>query len=431
MYAIKIGRQGVLGVSQFFSLQAPKQEGLKKYLCNGLEIFTKTLSFSDLTNTDSIIKASIIAIGSMIDDVLIDLEVYQDHNITKLGCAMYAGYKFNSSSLIKSNPVQDNIVKGAVGIGLGLFILSSLLGSGDIINAMRSNTKDCIEFSDKVFELSDGTVNPYNDLHIGNAVNTVIGGGRQFLNDIKLDMGGPISDIIKAGVTTSVNIAIGLKSTKDFKNALFSKFSSIDDRTLIELEKDTRAQKAMENLLSNIDKASSSITKTAASYSVKNFWQQILASKEANIGLHSFIASNLFNNIKIQNKDPYKSDDFESAVKSKDLSAIRDQLKATEQLQDKSYFSELYSFGKKAFETLAYPLAASFLVSAMEGGVKDQDKEIKFYDPQGFSKYFTPITSTLGMALVSTEDASQDALDDIQYLYDKIVEIQEGVTNHW
>ena len=35
------------------------------------------------------------------------------------------------------------------------------------------------------------------------------------------------------------------------------------------------------------------------------------------------------------------------------------------------------------------------------------------------------------MALVSTEDASQDALDDIQYLYDKIVEIQEGVTNHW
>jgi hypothetical protein len=51
-------------------------------------------------------------------------------------------------------------------------------------------------------------------------------------------------------------------------------------------------------------------------------------------------------------------------------------LKAKEQLEDKSYFSEVYSFCKKAFYTLVHPLAASFLVSAMEGDVKTT----KFYE---------------------------------------------------
>ncbi len=423
----RILKQGVIGISQFFSLQAAK-EGNANILWNSAEIFTKMLSFSDFEQ-QSLIGAAGISIGSLVDDVMIGNGVYQEHQLAKLVCAMYAGYKLSLNDTIKKS--TDSTLKSDIltssAIGVGLFVLSKLLGSGDIINSMRSNTKDCIEFSDKVFELSDGTVNPYNDLLVGAGINTVIGGGRQFLNDIKLDMGGMTSDFVKASVTSSVNIGIGLKSTKDFKHALISKFSSIDERTLIELEKDYRAQKVMENLLSNIDKASKSITKTAVNYSVKNSWQQILANQKDDVGLSSFIASNLFNNFKIQNKKSYKSDEFESAVKNKDILEIRQQIKAQEKSGDKlSYTSELFSFFNKSIEYFLSPLAASFLVSAMQG----QGEEIKFYQSEAFSKYFTPITSTVGMSLLSTEDDSQEALDDIQYLYGKIIEIQDSYYSH-
>ncbi len=427
----RILKQGVIGISQFFSLQAAK-EGNANILWNSAEIFTKMLSFSDL-NHQSLIGAAGISIGSLIDDVMIGNGVYQEHQLAKLGCAMYAGYKLSLNDRIKKS--TDSTLKSDIltssAIGVGLFGLSKLLGSGDIINSMRSNTKDCIEFSDKVFELSDGTVNPYNDLLVGAGINTVIGGGRQFLNDFKLDMGGMTSDFVKASITSSVNIGIGLKSTKDFKHALISKFSSIDERTLIELEKDYRAQKVMENLLSNIDKASKSITKTAVNYSVKNSWQQILANQKDDVGLSSFVASNLFNNFKIQSKKSYKSDEFENAVKNKDILAIRQQIKAQEKSGDKSYSSELFSFCKKSMETLLSPLAASFLVSAMQGKeIKVKDATITFDQPEAFSKYFMPITSTVGMSLLSTEDDSQEALDDMQYLYRKIVEIQDSYYSH-
>ena len=94
----RILKQGVIGISQFFSLQAAK-EGNENILWNSAEIFTKMLSFSDFEQ-QSLIGAAGISIGSLIDDVMIGNGVYQEHQLAKLGCAMYAGYKLSLNDTI-------------------------------------------------------------------------------------------------------------------------------------------------------------------------------------------------------------------------------------------------------------------------------------------------------------------------------------------
>ena len=74
---------------------------------------------------------------------------------------------------------------------------------------------------------------------------------------------------------------------------------------------------------------------------------------------------------------------------------------------------------KKIYDVLTKPFAASFLVSAMQCS-KDFDT------PATFSKYFTPITSTLGMSISIECHNSSEALDDLMYLANKIDEIHHN-----
>jgi hypothetical protein len=417
----KIISEGLLGISSLIGLHAARAEYSNLFL-NAAEIFTKLISFADLTDISysnkSFIGAAGIAIGTIVDDVMIDQGFYKQHHLSKVSCALYAGYKISENTeitqKIASVPELKNDYMSSTSMlfGAGLLGLSTLLRSGDIINAMRAGTKECIEFSDKVSELT--SVDPFIDMQVGASVNTVIGGARQFAVENKLEIGSPLSDAVKAAISTSVNVLSASKSKSEFKKQLVERFASVDERTMHSLESDTRAYKTMQNIVDNIEKASNGITNNAVNYGIKNSWQQVLAGQSGDSGLSAFVAANLFNNFK-EKKAKHKK----IVTKSEDLFSIKSQLNDYDKKNSYSTTDEVIGCVKKIYDVLTKPFAASFLVSAMQCS-KDFDT------PATFSKYFTPITSTLGMSISIECHNSSEALDDLMYLANKIDEIHHN-----
>lgn len=416
----KIISEGLLGISSLIGLHAARAE-YSNLLLNGAEIFTKLISFSDLTDISygnkSLIGAAGIACTSVIDDIIIQRGIYKEHYLSKAFCSLYAGYKMSERTEISGKFGDWTSLKSyenqltSISIGVGLLGLSTVLCSGDIINAMRSGTKECVEFADKVFELT--SVDPLVDMQVGAGVNTVIGGARQFAGENKLEIGTPLSDAVRSAISTSINVFSASKSKVEFKKQLVEKFLSVDERTMNALQSDTRAYKTMQNIVEKIEKASSGITNNAVNYGVKNAWQQFLAGQKTDIGLDSFISASLFNNFKVNHVKCPKG-----IIKphGKDLSSIKSQLYNYESKNSYSVVDEVIGCGKRISNALITPFAASVLVSAMQGGKC-------FETPTVFSKYFTPVTITLGMSMSINCTSSNEALDDLIHLSNKIDEI--------
>ena len=284
-YEDKIGKEALTGISSAISLEAARNNGSNNIALNALGMATKLLSFSDIyceKSYDSVIGSLGITAASTIDDILISNGLIQEHHFAKLACAFYAGYKLSSNTQITNifNFAKDGILK-TLAIGSVLSVSSYLFGSGDMINVMRNNTKDCINFAEKVSRLSDGVVDPYTDMQVATAINGVIGGGRQFLNDFKLEMGAPVNGAVGAFVNTGVSIACSAKSQEKFQEILVEKFYKKIDQLgingLNNLKSDKRAEKILNDLPSYISKAANGITKTAVNSSLKTAYSQVLA----------------------------------------------------------------------------------------------------------------------------------------------------------
>lgn len=441
----KLQKQLLLGASNLIGLQAAKSDGINQVLYNGAEIFTKLLSFTDLpylgvdcnvgkgNNTSpSLVGATGVAIASTIDDYMIQLGIYNEHHLAKAGCALYTAYKLTNNGL---QGYSDASPVAIAFISAGLLGSSYLFGSGDIIHTMRTNTKDCIEFSNKISDLTEGVIDPYKDMQVAASINTIVGGGRQFLGDYKLDMGGPINGVVSAMINTGVNVASSAQTEKSLQNYLISTFqdhiSKLTTEQMNALKQNAHAAKVLESLPSYIKLAASSVTKTATNSGVKTAYQQILSgsaydqkgvtsTKFHDVGFNVFAASMLFNKVQTDDlsaklKSIVNDFDFRNAVHKNDKYTLQASLEDLRVQNDNDWIKPVWSCTKKVANLIAPALINSTLVAGM------YEKDMSTATSTGIMKeFYTPVAATLaiGESFVGTD--SYDAINQLEYLLEAI-----------
>ena len=460
----KMYGQILVAGSNLVGLQAAKvtNKGAKIAL-HSAENLMKFLAFSDLGGIEkfdkvpdlskSVIGALGLTAATTLDDIFINLGLYQDHHLAKVGCALYAGYRLSENDQVSGLVGGSDIFTKTGLIGGGLLGASYLFGSGDMINITRSNTSDCLEFANDIYQLSDGDVNVHKDMMIGAAISGVIGGGRQFLGDLKLDIGGPLNGPISAVVNTSVNIATSRQSEKNLKNILVDKFNQkLNTADISKL--DSRAHKILEELPEYIEKASYSITKNAANSGLKTAYQQILAGCKYEIktlenhsqdsaykkttsefhndmGFSVFVTSNLFNRASAddlqkkvdKNLKGAKIDyEFNQLTNEGQVFKMKKKLNSLKDKEEDSVLSTILGCGKKLFNFLAPVAIDSILVGMMH------NKDAKWNDPGSYKDAYMPVGSMVAIGESFIDVDSFAALKELQYLSDALDCQSEGIT---
>lgn len=447
--------QVLITASNFIGLEAAKVENkTAKIALYTAENLTKFLAFSDLgmigtsKSTPGFSKSVIGALGLTtaitLDDILINLGLYKNHHFAKLSSALYAGYRLADntqiSGLIIDNHNQvtktNQVVK--TGIISGVLLCSSyLFGSSDMINIMRSNTNDCIEFANEISDLSDGAVNIYKDMRIAIGASGLIGGGRQFLCEYKLDIGGPLNGAISTGINTTVNVASSAHSEKDFKNSLVKKFQSklqnLSDEQITQL--DHRSQKILEALPDYIEKASSSIAKNAANSATKTAYQQILAASkyelknngqstyDLDMGLSVFVTSNLFNTTSADNLEAKVQKNLKNIETSYNFNyetylgktgSINKKLNTLKHKKSESTYDTVFGASKKIFNVIAPIAIDSILVGMMH------KEDATWHTPSGYSNCYMPVSSMVGVGETFIDIEAFTAIKELQYLSNEL-----------
>lgn len=416
-----------------------------KIALHSAENLMKLLAFSDLGEFEkfdkvpelskSIIGAVGLTAATTLDDIFISFGLYQNHHLAKVGCALYAGYRLSENDQVGGLVGGGDIYTKTGLIGGGLLGASYLFGSGDMINIMRSNTSDCVEFANEVYQLSDRGVNVHKDMMIATGVSGVIGGGRQFLGDFKLDVGGPLNGPISALVNTTVNLAASRKSEKDLKNILIDKFNQ--KLSAADISKlDSRAHKILEELPEYIQKAAHSITKNAANTGLKTSYQQILSAckynnKNSDMGLSVFVTSNLFNRASAddlqkkvdKNLKGAKIDyEFNKLTQEGQVFEMQSKLNSLKDKDSESVLSTIWGCGKKLFNFLAPVAIDSILVGMMH------NKDAKWNDPGTYKDAYMPVGSMVGIGEAFIDVHSFAALKELQYLSDALDYQPEEIT---
>lgn len=403
---------GLVTLSNILGLYAAdiENKGLKIALHTG-ENLTKFLAFSDCGHGNSnigILGAIGLTAMTTIDDVAINYGLYENHHLAKVGSAIYAGMQCSGGAILSG----------------GLLLGSYLLGSGDLINTMRSNTNDSIEFTHEVYKISNGKVNVYNDILYGSLVGGTLSIGRQLIQALNLDIGGPLSGVISTTTNTVVNIISSSSSEEKLKQILVDKFQYklryISQEQIDKL--DNRAQKILEKLPEYIEKASTSITKNATNSTVKTAYQNILAGatygEDKTMGLSVFVSANLFNwssadNIQETVKKNIKSmeADYEFSKLSQDdqIYTIGKKLGILQDKKSDSLTTKLWNYGKTVVKVLAPIFAGSILVTCIHS------KEL-FNDPKAWKNAYMPIGSIVAIGETFIDVDSFTAMKQLQYL---------------
>jgi hypothetical protein len=385
---LPIIKHSLIAVSNIFGLKAGRvQNNGIKILLNGIENLTKFLAFSNLEIKNLNIKNSdienldiknittesiksiknVIAFSAMttLDDIAINYDLYQSHHLTKFGSALYVGQKLS---------VQDGNPFATIAISGGLLVASYLFGSSDMINVIRANTNDVVEFADDISNLSDGIVNIDNDIITSHAISNTLSCGAQYLKMNHYEIGGSLNVIMNTTTNTFVNIISSAASEQEFKKILLNKFQHklkyLSTEQINRL--DYRAQHVLENLPKYIEQAYSSITKNAINTSIKTAYQNILAQDKQSLDI--FIVANLFNCAPINNIEAKVSkniksiqDDYNYSKLSQydKLYEIEKKLRIIKDKEDYSVTTKLWDYSKKVFKVLIPSLICGILLHKM------------------------------------------------------------------
>lgn len=433
--------QCLAAASNFLGLEATACENkFAKIALHTGENLARFLAFSDLGyNKDSCLSTSVIgALGltaaTALDDIAITYGLYQEHHLAKAGCAAYGSYKLVNNNQVEKfcngASISDKTMKYGA-ISTALLAASYIWGSGDMIGIMRSNTEDSIEFANQVYKLSDEQVNVFNDIRVGIGTNAVIGGARQFLVDIDMEIGGPLNPLVTSTVSTIVNIAASRHSEDNFKNILVEKFcTNLENVDISKL--DSRAKKILEELPEYINKASSSITKNATNTGVKTSYQYLLAGSkievakgkiENDLGLSVFIMSNLFNSVKADNiykkvadslwnaQDDYE---FNKLTNEGNIDSMRDRLCSLRDQKPESVSNAVLNCGRKLFNVITPILVDSALVGMM------YNKDAALFSPSSYKSAYMTAGTILGIGETFVDIDAFAAVQELQYLYDAL-----------
>ncbi len=440
----KVIGQVLMTASNLIDLEAARCENkIGKVVLDGGANLTKFLAFSDLGcfgiegNKDAQYNfdhKSISFIGALgltaavaLDDIAINSGLYKDHHLGKVGSALYAGYRLSKNQEVDglAGKIIENTLTKIGLISTALLGSSYLFGSGDMINIMRSNTNDCVEFAKEVSDLSGGSVNIYRDMRIAAGVDGVIGGGRQFLGDFKLDIGGPLNGAINTTINTAVNVGLSRNSEKDFKNSLLERFQSkLNVLSPDKISKlDSRSQKILEKLPEYIEKASSSITKNSTNTVLQKAYQQILASSKLktdnskslvhyDMGLSVFIASNLFNTAKIKKnlKQAEIGYGFNDEAHIDKIGFVKQKLNNLKYQKSESVIDTILCCGKKVCNMVAPVVMNSILVGMMH------NKDATWNNPIHYKDCYMPVGSIVGVGQTPIDLAVFTAVQELQYL---------------
>jgi hypothetical protein len=301
--------------ANLLGLEAPKHENkFVKIGLHAVENLTRNIAFSDLNFTEKLcpsksFKGALgLTLATALDDIAITYDLYQDHHLARFGSAAYIGYMLGrnetiQSSFMKSIPYSN--VMTPIIIGGALASLSYLLGVGDTINIMRSNTEGCVKYTDSIYDLSGGNVNLNADTRVGALTGCIVNGSRQFLGDFEL--GGPASLASSVISITMVNLLVSNKSEAELKLRLTEifceKLAKLKSGDIARL--DPRARDILDNLAERIKQACSSIEKHASNVGVKYGYQHFLTSTKlkindneyhSDLGFSVYVTSMLFNN---------------------------------------------------------------------------------------------------------------------------------------
>jgi hypothetical protein len=446
--------QLLIAASNILGLEAAKaqNQGIKIAL-HTAENLTKLLAFSDLgfntkiaspkevnlTKSYSVLGALGLTAMLAMDDLAINNGLYKNHHLGKVGSAIYAGLKCSNNNIAD---VKTDISTAAMWSG-ALLAGSYLVGSGDIVDIMRSNTNDSIEFADEVYDTSNGVVNIEKDMILGSLVGSVLSGGRQIMQPLSLEIGAPLNGVISTTTSTAVNIISSSNSEKNFKNILVDKFQYklryISSEQINKL--DDRAQKVFEKLPEYIDKASSCITKNATNAGVKTSYQNILASsefyKQHDMGLSVFVISNLFNlaspdnlHRKVQkNLNALKADDdFNRLTHDEKIYDIGKKLNVLQDKKSDSIATKLLNYGKTVVKLIAPVFIGSILVTRMHDDTIFNKAVFAPQTPDNMQSKmwrsaYMPIVSILSIGETFIDVDAFTAIKQLQYLEDALEKV--------
>ena len=432
--------QCLAATSNFLGLEAVACENkFAKIALHTGENLARFLAFSDLDyNKDSCLSTSVIgALGltaaTALDDIAITYGLYQEHHLAKAGCAVYASYKLVNNAQVEKfcngASISDKTMKYGA-ISTALLALSYGWRSGDMIGIMRSNTEDSIEFANQVYKLSDEQVNVFKDMRIGIGTNAIIGGARQFLVDIDMEIGGPLNPLLTSTVSTIVNIAASRHSEDDFRNILVEKFcNKLENVDISKL--DSRAKKILEELPEYINKASSSITKNVTNTGVKTSYQYLLAGSKIKVddtdhmdlGLSVFTMSNLFNSVKADNIYKKVADslwnaqgdyEFNKFTNEGNIDLMRDRLCSLRDQKPESVSNAVLSCGRKIVNVITPILVDSALVGMM------YNKDATLFSPGSYKSAYMTAGTILGIGETFVDIDAFAAVQELQYLYDAL-----------
>ncbi len=446
----RVLKQIFVTVSNFISLEAARVENnTLKIALYGAENLTRFLAFSDLGEQEakgfnykssSVIGALGLTTAVALDDIAINLKLYKDHHLGKCISALYIGYMLADNNQISALvPINANIIKTSV-ISAALLGGSYLFGSGDMIDIMR-NTRDCVKFAEKVYELSDGEVDIYTDMRVAAGFGGFIGGGRQFLNDFKLDIGGPLNGSISAIVNTAAHIVVSGSSEKELKNNLLEKFQNqlnkLPSDTINTL--DPRSQKILEELPQYIEKASSSITHNATNNGISTAYQQILAAskydqkpklheeykeiKSSDVGLSVFVASNLFNRTSADNLEAKVVKNLKSAevgynfnheAHEHNILAMQSKLEALKNKESESVLKKMINCVQQVFDVVA-PIAINSMLLGMM-----HNNKVSWNDSNTHKNFYMPISAICCIGKTPVDVEAFAALQELEYLRDAL-----------
>ena len=434
MDLLPIINHSLITISNIFGLKAGRvQNNGIKILLNGIENLTKFLAFSnlDINNIKTESIKNVIAFSAMttLDDIAINYDLYQSHHLTKFGSALYVGQKLS---------VQDGNPFATIAISGGLLGASYLFGSSDIINVIRANTHDVVEFADDISYLTNEQVNIDNDIITSHVISNTLACGVHYLRMHHCDIGGSLNVIMNTTTNTFVNIISSAASEQEFKKILLNKFQHklkyLSTEQINRL--DYRAQHVLENLPKYIEQAYSSITKNAINTSIKTAYQNILA--QDNKGLDIFIIANLFNCISIDNIEAKVSkniksiqDDYNYSKLSQydKLYEIEKKLRIIKDKEDDSVTTKLWDYSKKVFKVLT----PSFICGILLHKMADQRKKdcVEDQTNKGFAlstaKYFWPILS-IGESFIDFNPFT--AIKQLEYLEDALEQLGNIENNH-
>lgn len=422
---MKLVEQVLVGTSHSLELEAAlaKSKPLQITL-NCLGTLTKLLSFSDFSRSvlagekvlgPSVIGALGITAASVIDDILIASGLYEKHHLAKVGCAAYAGYKLATVENCFGHMPYDAALFGACFAGA-----TYALGSDDMFGTVRSNMTNLSEFSHRISKLTDAQLDLTTAFRVAAVSNGVLGGARQYMKDLNLELGGALN----APVGSAVSFLAGWLTKEDYTNKFLKvlpaeleyKLGVLTPKQFEELKKDPTTKKILMELPSCLSKAAGGLSQAVIKSSTKMGYEQLMASayaetgagKHHDLGFNLFVIANLINKGCTKPKaKPFQSyeHDFERDDITKGLKNI--QKPSTEKLDTVAW--------------MILPILLNDLyLNAIYNKADDTYKHLLKFS--AFSSCTSIVDDSLASLLTMWYGDGEKALSELEYLSHKIEE---------